>query len=645
MKKETKSSIFLNSVGGVVIISLCVILFNIVTSQFKFKADMTEGDLFTLSEGSKKLLDKLAKEREGDDQASQLEIRLYITNDKGVPVFITEHGRKVEDLLDQYKDYAGNNLVLNKINPRQDTEEEDAAISDGMQLLGNPNNGFYVGMAISYLDSTETIPFLDPSPGKAATLEYEISRSIKNLLQIEADRQTVGVMSSLNVWGGPDPSNPMAMMNRGAQQPPWFFIQQLQQDFNVERVEPAAMEIPANVKILLVIHPKNVSEATEYALDQFVLRGGKLIAFVDPLALQDTGNNQNPQMRIPGMGGASNLTRLFTKWGVPFDGSQVVADLKFKLNPRDHMARGRNLPAFLSVGKEALNSEEIATRDLGTIRLPYAGSFDTSKVATGLKATDLITSSDQAKLVDGMSSQFNGDKILNSFLTGGTDGKPVTSNKFTMALRLSGKFTTAFPDGKPGAEAAVEGEDKSEDSTHLTESTEDNHVCIIGDTDILADEHFIVQQRFQISQNIPLVQNLVDFFGDPTLVNIRSRNQDRPFTTIVNLKRDAREKFEEELKKLEERQQQILQEKTKLESQGEGSNQFTISIDPEALKEIRKNEVENNRQRREIKKSLQSEIDWIELKIKLANIGAMPLGVILFGVVFFILKRKKTAAH
>ncbi len=645
MKKETKSSIFLNSVGGVLIILLCVILFNIIMAQFKFKADLTEGDLYTLSEGSKKLLDKLEEERAGDDQASKLEIRLYITNDKGVPVFISEHGRKIEDLLDQYEAYAGSNLVLNKINPRRDTEEEDAAISDGMQLLGSPSNGFYVGMAISYLDSTETIPFLDPTPAKAATLEYDISRSIKNLLQVKSDRQTVGVMSSLNVWGGPDPSNPMAMMNRGAQQPPWIFIRQLQQDFNVERLEPAATAIPSAVDILLVIHPKNVSPATEYALDQFVLRGGKLIAFVDPLALQDTGNNQNPQMQIPGMGGASNLTRLFSKWGVPFDGTQVVADLKFKLPQRDHMARGRNLPAFLSLGKEALNSEEIATRDLGTIRLPYAGRFDTSNVATGLKVTELITSSDQAKLVDGMSSQFNGDKIVNSFLTGGKDGKPVTSEKLTMALRLSGKFTTAFPDGKPDPETAANGEEKTEDATHLTESENDNHVCIIGDTDILADEHFIVQQRFQISQNIPLVQNLIDFFGDSTLINIRSRNQDRPFTTIVNLKKDAREKFEEELKKLEEQQQKILQEKTKLESTGEGSNQFTLSIDPEALKEIRKNEVENNRQRREIQKSLQSEIDWIELKIKLANIGAMPLGVILFGVVFFILKRKKTAAH
>ena len=147
--------------------------------------------------------------------------------------------------------------------------------------------------------------------------EYDISRAIKNVLQFKEDRQTVGIMSSLNVWGGPDPSNPMAMMNRNApQQPAWIFLQSLQQDFTVERVEPTATEIPTSVDILMVIHPKNVAEATEYALDQFFLRGGKMIALVDPMALRDEGNNQNPQKRNTGMGGASNLTRLFTKWGV-----------------------------------------------------------------------------------------------------------------------------------------------------------------------------------------------------------------------------------------------------------------------------------------------------------------------------------------
>ena len=642
MKKETKFSIFLNSVGGALVILLCVIVFNVISSQLKIKADLTEGNLFTLSDGSKKLLDGLAEERDGDSESSRLEIRFYLTKgEKGVPVFVNDHGKRIEDLLDQYKAYAGSNLELKKINPRRDTDEEELAVNDGIQLL---NNAFYVGMAVSYLDTTEVVPFFDPS--KSPTLEYDISRAIKNVLKLKEERQKVGVMSSLNVWGGPDPSNPMAMMNRGApQQPAWYFIRQLQQDLNVERIEAAATEIPEDIDVLMVIHPKNVSEATEYALDQFVMSGRKLIVFVDPMALRDEGNNQNPQMRIPGMGGASNLTRLFSKWGVTFEGSKVVADFNYRLTQRDPLSRGRIQPAYLALNKNALNSDEIVTRDLGTIRLPYVGSFDTSKLATGLKATELITSSEQAKLVDGMSSQFNGAKVMDSFLTGSEDGQPTGTKKYTLALKLSGKFTTAFPDGKPNA-AEEENEEgkKEEGSPQIKETDNENHVCLIGDTDLLSDEHFLVQQRFIISENIAFVQNLVDHFGDGTLINIRSRNQNRPFTTIMDLERDAQAKFEGKLKKLEAEQQAILQEKTKMESAGDGSNQFTLSIDPEALKDIQKKELEKRKQIREIRKELRAEIDMIQLWIKLANIGVMPGIVIALGIVFFILKRKKTAA-
>ena len=642
MKKETKFAVFLNSVGGALIILMCVIAFNIISAQFKKKADLTEGNLFTLSTGSEELLDGLAKERKGDDESSPLEIRFYVTRgEKGVPVVVNEHGTRVEDLLDQYKAYAGSNLELQKINPRRDTDAEELAVNDGIRLL---NNAFYIGLAVSYLDNTEVIPVLDPS--RATNLEYDISRAIKNVLKLKEEREVVGVMSSLNVWGGADPTNPMAMMNRGQQQPPWYFLQQLQRDFNVERIEPAATEIPATVNVLLLIHPKNVSEATEYALDQFVLRGGKLIAFVDPLAQRDDSGQQNPQMRIPGMGGGSNLNRLFSKWGVPFDNSQVVADFNYRLNPRDPIAQGRMQPAYLALNRNALNSSEVVTRDLGTLRLPYAGSFDTSNIATGLKVTELITSSEQAKLVDGMSSQFNGDKIMDSFLTGSEDGKPVGTKKHILGLKLGGKFTTAFPNGKPSAEDTDSSnpDAKPASTEHLTESTEDNFVCLIGDTDILVDDHFLLQQRFLISENITFVQNLVDHFGDDTLINIRSRNQNRPFTTIVDLEKEAQKKFEDKLKKLEAEQQEILQQKTKLESAGEGSNQFTLRIDPEALKEIQAKELDKRKQIREIRKQLRSEIDLIQLKIKLANIGLMPMLVILFGIGFFIRKRKKTAA-
>ena len=146
------------------------------------------------------------------------------------------------------------------------------------------------------------------------------------------------------------------------------------------------------------------------------------------------------------------------------------------------------------------------------------------------------------------------------------------------------------------------------------------------------------------SENIAFIQNLVDHFGDGTLINIRSRNQNRPFTTLNDLRKDAQAQFENKLKKLEAEQQEILQQKTQLESTGDGSNQFTLSIDPEALKEIQKKELEKRKQIREIRKELRSEEDWIKLKIKLANIGLMPTIVIILGIVFFIRKSKKTAA-
>ena len=638
MKKETKLNVYVNSLIGVVVIFIGLVLFNTITAQLKFKADLTEGDLFTLSEGSKKLLEDLKEEGDG----SKLEIRFYLTQgEKGVPVFVSEHGRRIEDLLDQYQEYAGSNIELKKINPRRDTDEEELAVNDGIQLL---NNAFYVGMAVSFLDTTEVIPFFDPA--KSTTLEYDISRAIKNVLKLKEDRQTIGVMSSLNVWGGPDASNPMAMMNRGAQQPPWFFLRQLQQDFNVERMEATATEISDDIDLLLVIHPKNISDATEYAIDQFVLSGRKLIVFADPLALKDEGNNQNPQMRIPGMGGASTLSRLFTKWGVNFENSKVVADFNFRLNQRDPLSRGRIMPAYLALGKKAFNQEEIVTRDLGSIRMPYAGSFDVSNLATGLTAKELISSSDQAKLVDGMSSQFNGEKIMDSFLTGSEDGKPTGTNKFALAVKISGTFTTAFPDGKPGSSGDEEesDEEKTTNSNHLKESESENHVCLIGDTDLLSEEHFLIQQRFLLSQNVSFVQNIVDHFGDDTLINIRSRNQDRPFTTIMDLEKEAQSKFEDKLKKLEAEQQAILQDKTKLESTGEGQNQFTLSIDPEALKDIQKKELEKRKQIKEIRKELRSEIDLIQLQIKLANIVSMPALVVIAGIIFFVRKRKVTAA-
>ena len=468
MKKENKLDILLHGVGGVAVVFTCVVLFNIVSAQVKFRADFTEGKVFTLSEGTRNILKDLDKDRGDDSDSAKLKIRFFRTKgNNDVPIMLSSFAQRVEDLLDQYKETAGSNLELEKINPSPDTDEEDLAVKDGISSI---QGIFYLGMSISYLDSVETLPSLDPR--RERNLEYDISRRITKVLKPK--KTVVGVMSSLNVWGGPDMSNPMAMMNRGQQQPAWVFVQQLRQDYDVQQIQPAATEIDKTVDVLLVIHPKSLSEQTEYALDQFVLRGGRLFAFVDPLATRDDSGNQNPQMRIPGLGGGSTLERLFKAWNLTFDNSKVIADLKYQ--PKN--AQGRDgqpmvMPAYLLLDKSAVSKENLITSQINTLHLPYVGHFKrNSGVNDGLESEILLKSSKQSKLVDGMSSQFNGQDIIDKF------GTPA-GTEHIIAMHLEGKFKTAFPDGKP---AAAEGDDKvvkeNDDSKkdHLSESAEKNAV-------------------------------------------------------------------------------------------------------------------------------------------------------------------------
>ena len=647
MKKENKLDILLHGVGGVAVVFTCVVLFNIVSAQVKFRADFTEGKVFTLSEGTRNILKDLDKDRGDDSESAKLKIRFFRTKgNNDVPIMLSSFAQRVEDLLDQYKETAGSNLELEKINPSPDTDEEDLAVKDGISSI---QGIFYLGMSISYLDSVETLPSLDPRGERS--LEYDISRRITKVLKPK--KTVVGVMSSLNVWGGPDMSNPMAMMNRGQQQPAWVFVQQLRQDYDVQQIQPAATEIDKTVDVLLVIHPKSLSEQTEYALDQFVLRGGRLIAFVDPLATRDDSGNQNPQMRIPGLGGGSTLERLFKAWNLTFDNSQVIADLKYQ--PKN--AQGRDgqpmvMPAYLLLDKSAVSKENLITSQINTLHLPYVGHFKrNSGVNDGLESEILLKSSKQSKLVDGMSSQFNGQDIIDKF------GTPA-GTEHIIAMHLEGKFKTAFPDGKP---AAAEGDDKvvkeNDDSKkdHLSESAEENAVLLIGDTDLLVNETSVRVQRTifgnqvqMINGNLAFVQNAVEIMGgDSNLITVRSReDQNRPFEKINEMQEEATKKFNAELKRAQEKLESIVAEKSKMEqNNNQGENQvLTIKINQEDLKQIRKQEAEAQRQIRQVRKDLRKDIDRLQLRLQLANVGVIPLLIIISGIVFFFIKRRKTAA-
>ena len=644
MKKENKLDILLHGVGGVAVVFTCVVLFNIVSAQVKFRADFTEGKVFTLSEGTRNILKDLDKDRGDDSESAKLKIRFFRTKgNNDVPIMLSSFAQRVEDLLDQYKESAGSNLELEKINPSPDTDEEDLAVKDGISSI---QGIFYLGMSISYLDSVETLPSLDPRGERS--LEYDISRRITKVLKPK--KTVVGVMSSLNVWGGPDMSNPMAMMNRGQQQPAWVFVQQLRQDYDVQQIQPAATEIDKTVDVLLVIHPKSLSEQTEYALDQFVLRGGRLIAFVDPLATRDDSGNQNPQMRIPGLGGGSNLGKLFKAWNVTFDSSQVVADLKYLL-PANMTPSRKPLPSFLLLDKNALSDKSILTSQINTLHLPFVGHFKRTDDADELVSETLIESSGKSKLVDGMSSQFNGQDIVDKF------GSP-SGTKHIIAMRLEGKFRTAFPDGKP---TVAEGDDKAEKTKvdskgdHLSESTDKNAVLLVGDTDLLVNDYSVRVQRTifgnqvqMINGNLAFVQNAVEIMGgDSNLITVRSReDQNRPFERINEMQEEATKNFDDQLKRAREKLESIVAEKSKMEqNNNQGENQvLTIKINQEDLKQIRKQEAAAQRQIRQIRKDLRKDIDRLQLRLQLANVGVIPLLIIISGIVFFFIKRRKTAA-
>ena len=647
MKKENKLDILLQGVGGVAVVFTCVVLFNIVSAQVKFRADFTEGKVFTLSDGTRNILKDLDEDRDGDSESAKLKIRFFRTKgNNDVPIMLSSFAQRVEDLLDQYKETAGSNLELEKINPSPDTDEEDLAVKDGISSI---QGIFYLGMSISYLDSVETLPSLDPR--RERNLEYDISRRITKVLKPK--KTVVGVMSSLNVWGGPDMSNPMAMVNRGQQQPAWVFVQQLRQDYDVQQIQPAATEIDKTVDVLLVIHPKSLSEQTEYALDQFVLRGGRLIAFVDPLATRDDSGNQNPQMRIPGLGGGSTLERLFKAWNLTFDNSQVIADLKYQpKNAQGRDGRPMVMPAYLLLDKSAVSKENPITSQINTLHLPYVGHFKRNNGANdGLESEILLKSSKQSKLVDGMSSQFNGQDIIDKF------GTPA-GTEHIIAMRLEGKFKTAFPDGKP---AAAEGNDKAvkenDDSMkdHLPESAEKNAVLLIGDTDLLVNETSVRVQRTifgnqvqMINGNLAFVQNAVETMGgDSNLITVRSReDQNRPFEKINEMQEEATKNFNAQLKSAQEKLESIVAEKSKMEqNNNQGENQvLTIKINQKDLKEIREQEAKAQRKIRQIRKDLRKDIDRLQLRLQLANVGVIPLLIIISGIVFFLIKRRKTAA-
>jgi len=621
--KQTKIQTLLFSTAGVGLAFVAITGLNLLFSPVRARLDLTADGLHTLSEGSRKILSKID---------SNVEVRLYVSRGENrMPSAIKNYAQTVEDLLQEFRAASGGKITIKRLDPEPDSDAEDTAKLDGIepvslgQMGGDP---IYFGMAVSLAPETKAIPFL--SPQREKLLEYDIARVISQV--IATNKPVLGVMSPLPVLGGPA-MNPMMMQmgRQPQQQQPWITFSELKRDFTVESVPMEADTIPDKIQVLMVVHPKDISEKAQYAIDQFILRGGKLIAFLDTQCVTD---NRNPNPMGMNLGGGSSLPKLLEKWGIGLDTSKVVADRTFSRELQGRDGRPQPVPAFLFLNADGVNRDDAVTGQSDNLWLPFAGGF-TGKPAEGLKADVLLKSSKDSQLVDGMTSQFNGAKILDDFAPSQTN--------YPLALRLSGKFKTAFPDGKPGATNA----------SSLKEAKSDTVVYLFGDVDFLNDAYSVevnpmLGMAMPRNGNLALVQNLVEqASGDVNLVGARGRaSVSRPFTVVQRMEGEARARYQGKIEGLNKKVEQLQSKLNDVQIKQEGNTSKIILTkdQQDAISNFKKQQIEARKDLRKERRNLDVDVKNLENQVKWLNIAAMPLLVSAAGIALAIARKNRTNA-
>jgi ABC-type uncharacterized transport system involved in gliding motility auxiliary subunit len=642
MRKKTIQTI-LYSMGGVVAMAIILIAFNVVAGALKQRIDLTKEKAFTLSQGTRAILSKLD---------TPIKIRFYCSQGEASAetVDLRTYAKHVEDLLAEYKQAAKGKLTIEKYDPQPDSDAEDSARLDGVegQMLRNGDR-FYLGLCVAELDQKESIPFLDPRMERR--LEYDLSRAITRVGTPE--KPAVGVMSPLPVFGMP--SNPM-MMRMGQQgQQPWMIINELKNDFNVQRVAMDVDKIDDNIKLLVVIHPREITDKAQFAIDQFIMRGGKLIAFLDPLPMMDTREQNEMLGAMPNAG--SSLDKLLKAWGIAFDTSKVVADMNFKMMLGGRNGQPQDAPAVMAVTTQGLSSEDIVTSQIDNLWLPYAGAF-TGTPVPGLKETVLVKSTKDSQLVDGFMAHLSGENVMKEFKPSGVE--------YALAIRLTGKFKTAFPDGPPADKKEEdkkdadkkEGDKKAEEKKAddwLKETKQDNTVILVGDADMLYDRVALqpINTLFgtaytMANGNLSFAQNAIEqLTGDSNLIGVRSRaTVSRPFTRVKAMESAANEKFQAEIKRLEDSASEAQRKINELQQQKKDKDQrFILSPEQSAeLAKLRSEEVDTRKHLKQVQKDLRKEVVSLQTSVKWVNILAVPLAVMASGIVVAFVKRRKTSA-
>ena len=590
-----------------------------------WRIDLTENKLFTLSGGTINILNNLKEPIRLDFYFSQKTLT-------GLPE-LTNYGNRVRDMLQEYAVHANGKIELHIIDPDTFSEEEDQAVASGLQgiTVSNAGDRAYFGLiGVNSTDDQKVIPFFQAE--RESALEYDVTKLIYNLAHPK--KRVIGIITSLPMFGDKD--------QPGAK--PWTIISTMKEFFEVRDLGMKVDAISPDIDVLMIVHPKELKAKTQFAIDQYALKGGKVLLFVDPLAEADhTTPPADNQSVLPNI--ASELSRLTDKWGAAMPPDKIAGDINAAMHVQTHGQHGTQEIAYLPwlrLADESFNKQDFATSELSVIHMGTAGILiKKSDIKTTF--TPLIETTKQSMQLDRdfLMIQRDPNVILDNFKSSET--------RQTLAVRLQGHATTAFPDGIPGEETATDNKEAGTDTkpaaaenTSSVVKEGDINVIVVSDTDILTDLFWIRNQAY-LGMDLPqpiadngnfVINALENLSGSNDLISLRSRGRfTRPFDRVEAIRRDAELKFRQHEQQLQAKLEEAEQKIKKL--QQEQGNNTAMILTPEQNQEMekfRKVRLDTRKELRSVQHELKKNIEDLGSRLRIINIGLVPFLIVLISI-------------
>ncbi len=628
---------------AILLLLIGLVLVNYLASSIPVRLDATSESIYSLSDGTKKMLGKIEE---------PLSLDLYFSKDaSNLPIAYKNYAARVQEMLRQYVRASRGKLTLNVVHPKPDTPEEEKATASGLtpQVAQQGGEQFFFGLIVTQADQQKTIPAFTPQ--REQFLEYDLSKLVYSVQQI--DKRKLGLLTSLPLQGTNPQQMQMMMMMRQQPQPSQMVMTELEQSFQVITVEASATELPAGLDALMIAHPQNVSSKLQFSIDQFLLGGKPVFLAVDP-ASQHFKRQSNPQQAMMGGGPqnvSSDLPALLGAYGVQYDPQKVVGDNENATQVQTGGGGVARYPIWLSLrGKEAFNAKSMTTAQLNSAMFIESGSISKKEGAT-ITFTPLVETSAQAGDIPSMMLQFAQPDDVAKQIT--------PSGKKTIAALVTGKFKTAFPDGAPKDEKPADDptkpdlakKDEPKPATDsLKESKGNSTLFVIADTDWLFDDYSVRKFNFfgqsgaePFNDNLAFAANTVEFLGgSQDLISIRGKGASlRPFTVVRKMEASAQKQYQAKLSELDTRLQQVQTKLGELQGKkGEGNRLIATPEMAKAIEEFQKQQAAMRGERREIRRALREDIDRLENRLLVLNLLATPMIVGVFGLMFYRNRKK-----